>query len=103
MSKRRDQDDFGDLLTALKELKEEIQVKYKVQRIGVFGSVVRGEQSKTSDIDLLVDFDEDADLFDLVGLRLFLEEKLQRKVDVVPRRALREELREVVLKEVTVL
>lgn len=54
-------------------------VKYKVREIGVFGSVVRGEQSKESDIDVLVDFQEDADLLDLVGLGLFLEERLGRK------------------------
>ncbi len=49
---------------------------------------------------MLVDFDEDADFFDLVGLALFLEEKLKHKVDIVPRRALRDEIRESVLKEV---
>jgi predicted nucleotidyltransferase len=74
--------------------------KYKVREIGVFGSVVRGEQKQESDIDVLVDFEENADLFDLVGLGLFLEERLGRKVDVVPKRALRKEIREFVLKEV---
>jgi predicted nucleotidyltransferase len=64
---------------------------------------VRGEQSGSSDIDVLVDFEEEADLFDLVGLALFLEEELQRKVDVVPRNALRTELRESVLQEVVPL
>lgn len=73
---------------------------YKVKEIGVFGSVVRGEQDKESDIDVLVDFQEDADLLDLVGLGLFLEEQLGRKVDVVPRKALRKEIRDAVLQEV---
>ena len=71
--------------------------------IGVFGSFIRGEQSDVSDIDILVDFEEGADLFDLVGLSLLLEERLQRKVDVVSKNALREELREQVLKEVATL
>jgi len=61
---------------------------------------VRGEQNKESDIDVLVDFQEDADLLDLVGLGLFLEERLGRKVDVVPRKALRKEIRDAVLHEV---
>ena len=66
----------------------------------MFGSFVRSEQAVNSDIDLLVEFEEGADLFDLIGLSLYLEEELQRKVDVVPKRALREELRESVLREV---
>jgi predicted nucleotidyltransferase len=58
---------------------------------------------KESDIDVLVDFQEDADLLDLVGLGLFLEEHLGRKVDVVPRKALRKEIRDSVLHEVVPL
>ena len=48
-------------------------------------------------------FQDGADLFDLIGLSQFLEERLQRPVDVVPRRALREELRDAVLQEVIIL
>ena len=51
-------------------------------------------------MDVLVEFEEDADLFDLVALALYLEEKLNRKVDVVPERSLREELRASILEEV---
>jgi predicted nucleotidyltransferase len=50
-------------------------------------------------LDLFVDFDEGANLFDLVGLQQFLEEKLECKVDLVSRRSLREELRAAVLDE----
>ena len=84
-------------------LREELKTKYKVQEIGVFGSVIREEQRQTSDIDVLVDFEDGADLFDLVGLGLFLEEALHQKVDIVPKRALREEIRDAVLKEVAYL
>ena len=51
------------------------------------------------DLDVLVEFKEGANLIDLVGLALFLEEKLHMKVDVVPESALREEIRDIVLKE----
>ncbi len=88
-----------DIINNIKNLHGEMK-KYKVREIGVFGSVVRGEQKLSSDIDVLVDFEENADLFDLVGLGLFLEERLGTKVDVVPKKALRKELRESVLKEV---
>jgi len=92
-----------NLLGTLKALKPEIAARYKVKEIGLFGSFVRREQSESSDVDILVDFEEGADLFDLVGLALFLEEKLQRKVDVIPKNALRVELRESVLREVVSL
>jgi len=89
-----------DLLAKLKELKPVIAARYKAKEIGLFGSFARGEQRANSDIDLLVEFEEGADLFDLVGLANYLEEALQRKVDIVPKRALRAELREAVLREV---
>ncbi len=87
------------LLARMRELKPKIMKRYKAKEIELFGSVVRGEQSGASDIDLLVEFEEGADLLDLTGLAIFLEEELGRKVDVVPKRALREELRQSVLRE----
>jgi uncharacterized protein len=89
-----------ELLARLRKLKPIAVSRYKAKTIGLFGSFVRGQQSDGSDIDVLVDFEEGADLFDLMGLSLYLEEALQRKVDVVPKRALRAELRESVLLEV---
>lgn len=73
--------------------------KYKAQIKGVFGSFARGEESESSDIDVLVDFKEDADLFDFVGLSLFLEEKLHRPVDIVPTDTIKSDIRNIILKE----
>ncbi len=91
-----------ETVKVLKSLHNELK-KFKVRDIGVFGSLVRGEQTQKSDIDVLVDFADDADLFDFVGLGLFLEEKLGQKVDVVLKRALRKELRDRVLIEVVMV
>ena len=88
-----------EVLKTLERMKEEISARYKVKRIGLFGSFGRREQRENSDIDLLVEFQDDADLIDFVGLGLFLEEKLHRKVDVVPETALKHELRAPILKE----
>ena len=52
-------------------------------RVRVFGSVARGEDGPDSDIDLLVDFEADSSLFDLLHLTQLLEELLGRSVDVV--------------------
>ena len=65
----------------------------------VFGSVARGEDRPGSDVDLLVDFDDDASLLDEVGLRLALVDLLQVDVDVVASDALRGDVRERVLRE----
>ncbi len=92
-----------EIVQKLKALKPELQAHYKVRELGLFGSFVRGEQREASDVDILVEFDDTADLFDVVRLGNFLEEQLQRKVDIVSRRALRPELREQVLKEVAML
>ena len=92
-----------EVLQKLKALKPELRDHYRVREIGLFGSLIRGDQGEASDVDLLVDFEETADLFDLVRLADFLERQLQRKVDVVSRRALRPELRERVFKDVAML
>ena len=88
-----------EILMQLRQLKPELANRYHARGIALFGSVVRGEQMMASDIDVLVDFDEAATLFDLAGLALFLEEQLGCRVDVVPRRALRAEIRDRVLNE----
>ena len=75
------------------EAKDEIRQQYKAEVKGIFGSYARGDFHADSDLDLLVDFDDGANLLDLVGLQQFLEDKLGCKVDVVSRRSLREEIR----------
>jgi uncharacterized protein len=88
-----------EILDTLATLKDELRVRYHVRALFLFGSVARNEGNAASDIDLLADFDETADLFHLMGATIFLEERLGCKVDVVPRQSLREELRPRVLAE----
>lgn len=90
-----------EIMEALSGLADELKRIYKVERIGLFGSYARQEQRPDSDIDLLVDFTEDADLFDLVELKYYLDEKLHHRVDIVPARALRDELKKSVLADVS--
>ena len=91
------------VLSALKALKPEVAARFKVKEMALFGSLVRGEQSVDSDVDLVVEFDEGADLFDLVALGQFLEERLRRKVDLGTKLSLRTEIREQVLKEMATI
>jgi predicted nucleotidyltransferase len=89
------------IIKTLKNLEAYIRKKYKAEIIGIFGSYVRGEQKKGSDIDIIVKFYKGATLFDFVGLSIFLEEKLKiKKVDIVPKDAVREELKEQIFKGV---
>lgn len=92
--------DGKEIKKILNLLKNKIKKFYKAEIIGIFGSYARGEQKKSSDLDVIVKFDEGATLFDLVGLSIFLEEKLKvKKVDVVPYDSIREEIRENILNE----
>ena len=92
--------DKREVLERLTNLKRDLKDRYQVKELGLFGSYANGEPQEFSDIDILADFEEGADLFDLVGLSLFLEEEFKCKVDVVSRNALREELKDEILKTV---
>ena len=80
--------------------KAELRKRYKVKELGIFGSYSRGEQKKTSDVDILVRFNPKATLFDFVGLGNYLEERLKMKVDVVSERGIRPELKSSIVKDV---
>ncbi len=54
-----------------------------VVRAAIFGSTARGEANKKSDIDILIKYKGQKSLFDLAGLKIELEEKLGKKVDLV--------------------
>ena len=90
---------LSEIEKIISQYKKELRKNFQVKQIGIFGSYLHNKQTEVSDIDILVDFGENADLFHLIGLGLFLEEKLGKKVDIVPKRALRKEIKESVLKE----
>ena len=90
---------LADIQKTLAESKDEIRREYKAEIQGIFGSYARGDFHADSDLDLLVDFDAGAGLFKAIGLRHFLEDRFGCKVDVVTRRALREEMRDSVYRD----
>lgn len=77
----------------------EVVAAHRASDPRLFGSVARGEDEPGSDIDLLVDFTDEATLLDEIGLRLALRDLLQVEVDVVASDALRGAIRERVLRE----
>ena len=61
-----------------------IAKRHNAEKIYVFGSCARKEETPESDVDFLADFSSDASLFDQVGMQLALEDTLNCKVDVIP-------------------
>lgn len=80
--------------------KKKLCRKYAISEIGVFGSYARGEQTSTSDLDILVDFYELPDLLTFCEIERVLEEIIGVKVDLVRKPAIRKELKENILSEV---
>lgn len=74
-------------------------VEHGILRAALFGSVVRGDATTKSDVDLLIQFGARQSLLDLVGLKLDLLKLLRRKVDIVTYDSLHPLMRDAVLKE----
>jgi len=72
-----------EIIKILREHKEELKEKYKIKEIKIFGSYARGEQRETSDIDLIVDFEETPTLIELLRVEEEIERILGIKVDLL--------------------
>ncbi len=78
-----------------------IKSAYHTTDIGLFGSCIKGNMKKRSDIDILVSFENGCkDFFNYMRLKLYLEELLGRRVDLVIKEALKPRLRDKILGEV---
>lgn len=69
------------------------------RHLAIFGSTVRNEAKKSSDIDILVDFDTKKDLFEFIDLKFYLEDILRCDVDLVTKQALHPALKKRILNE----
>jgi uncharacterized protein len=87
-----------EVLHILREHREEI-AGFGVTSLSVFGSVARGEAGPESDVDMLVEFGAPIGLFGFVRLKDYLESILGRRVDLAMVGALREQMRERILRE----
>lgn len=88
-----------DALEILKDHKSELQNRFHVKRIALFGSRARGEAGEASDADILVDFDKPVGLFEFIDLKQYLEDLLGCGVDLGTPASLKPRIRERVLKE----
>ncbi len=95
--------ELSEIKDHLRELMPVLRERYKVEALEVFGSYVRGEQTKKSDVDLLVTFVSPYSLWELIDLERFLRRKLGVRVDLVPKDGVKPALKERILSEATAL
>lgn len=86
-------------IEAVKLLVVPILRKHGVKKAGFFGSIVRGETHKRSDVDILVEIDTDISLLDFVGIKQEIEKVLKRRVDLLEYDAVKPGLRKKILQE----
>ncbi len=89
-----------EIRQVLRQSMPEIKDRYKVKSLGIFGSYVRGEAKKSSDLDILVEFNQAPSLLEFIRMEDDLSDKLGIKVDLVMKKALKSHIGQRVLEEV---
>jgi predicted nucleotidyltransferase len=92
-----------EIKSVLEKHKYEIEEKYRVAEIGIFGSYVKGEQKETSDVDILVEFKESIGLIKFIEIENYLTDLLGVKVDLVMKSSLKPRIGKHILEEVVYL
>ena len=80
--------DLASIKQVLTDIKPELQRRFHVRAIGVFGSYARGDQQPDSDIDIIVDFSQQVGI-EFIDLADFIEGKLANRVDLVSRKGIK--------------
>jgi len=86
----------------LKKHEKELKERYGIKKIGIFGSYLRAEAKKKSDLDILIEFEQDVDigLLKFVEIENYLSDLLGIRVDLVEKSALKPRIGKHILKEV---
>ena len=91
------------IISYLKENKKDFLLEFGINKIGLFGSYARGEETKDSDIDILIELEHNT--IDIHEKKLLLKEKIEKyfhkKVDIAREKYLRPQVKEEILKETT--
>jgi predicted nucleotidyltransferase len=89
------------VLSFLKENKDIFKKEFHVSKIGLFGSYARGEATEQSDIDLLIEFDGEVDIFETkFMIREFIKKQLGKNVDICSEKYLKHYVKDEILSEV---
>ena len=92
--------EFARAKRILRKHLPELRERYSVKSLGVFGSYVRGEQKKRSDLDVLVEFEQAPTLLEFVHLKRYLSELVGVRVDLVLKKTLKPNIGRYILAEV---
>jgi uncharacterized protein len=88
-----------EILSKLRELKPTLNKEFAVKEIGLFGSFSDGSYTSESDIDLLVEFEKPIG-WKFFSLEIYLEKIFGRKIDLVTKNALKDRIKESILKDI---
>jgi uncharacterized protein len=88
-----------EIIKQLRQNRPEITRRFQVKSLLIFGSYVRGQQKKKSDLDILVEFSEAPSFFEFLALERYLSDLLGVKVDLVMKEALKPAIGKHVLAE----
>jgi len=91
---------LADIKKILRACKPLLARDFKVKSLGVFGSCVRGEQARGSDVDILVEYSKTPGLFDFIRTENFLSKALGSRVDLVIKGSLKPVIGRNVMREV---
>lgn len=88
-----------EIQKVLRSKSKKLRTLFCISKVSIFGSIARGEASADSDVDILATFDRDISLLKLVSAENYMSELLNMKVDLIPEKNIRIELRDKILKE----
>ncbi|MEW6001190.1 MAG: nucleotidyltransferase family protein [Nitrospirota bacterium] len=91
---------FEEIKEIIKRHKEDLKKEYGVKEIGLFGSYVRGEQEKISDVDVLIELEKPIGFVKFIKLENRISDILGIKVDLVTKKALKPYIGKRILQEV---
>ncbi|HET7898299.1 MAG TPA: nucleotidyltransferase family protein [Flavisolibacter sp.] len=80
---------LSEIKQVLQQLKPELSRRFHVQSLGLFGSIVRNDFSPYSDVDIIVDFDRPVGI-EFIDLAQYIEQHLQKKIDLVSRKGVKD-------------
>ena len=90
---------LANIKAQLSQLKPELSRRFHVQSIGLFGSVVRDDFFASSDIDIIVEFNRPIGI-EFVDLAEFIEQRLQKKIDLVSRQGVKDKYFKAIEREI---
>ena len=88
-----------EIITKLKELKPTLRKEYAVKKIGLFGSFSDNTNTEASDIDILIELEKPIG-WKFLTLELFLQNIFGRKIDLVTKNAIKEQIKDQILRQV---